>query len=124
MRAIVLVLAVEAIPIGAFVAVVFSCPLARRSRFWLRFASVLGVLLLPALVAIGASLGEQTGGMLLMLGLPWALCLSPRRRFVLFHGPGPDSGPANEDDDGPGPEDGRPTPLAPIGGIPLPDAEP
>jgi hypothetical protein len=124
---VVLVLSAEAILIGALIGVVLGCPLCRRSRFWLRFAGVVIAIVLPALlslVAILATLGEQTAGMLFWLGLAWGILLLAPSRFVLFHGRGLGSGPDDEDGEGPGPGDGSPTPPGPIGGIPLPDAEP
>jgi hypothetical protein len=117
-----MVLLAEATPVGFLIGGVRACPLGRRSRFWLRFAGVLIAMLLPDLVAILASLGEQ--GMLLLVGCVWGILLLAPSRFVLFYGRGFDPGPDDEDGEGPGPEDGRPTPPAPIGGIPLPDAEP
>jgi hypothetical protein len=121
---VVLVLSVEAILVGVLTGVVFACPLCRRSRFWLRFTGVVIAIVLPALVAILAPLGEQPAGMLFWLGLLWGSALIAPSRFVLFHGWGTDPGPGDEGGEGPGPGDGRPTPPAPIGGLPLPDAEP
>lgn len=117
-------LSFEAILIGVLIGVVFACPLCRRSRFWLRFAGVVIAIVFPALVAILAPLGEQPKGMLFWLGLVWGILLIARSRFVLFHGWGFDPGPGDDDGEGPGPGEGRPTPPTPIGGIPLPDAEP
>ena len=130
-----MVLLVEVIPISLLIAGAFrrfqldpalaGPPRRRRSRFWLRFAGILIAIMLPALVALVAPLGEQTAGPLLMSGLPWGIVLVALARFVLFDRPGFDPGSADGDDEGPGPGgDGRPTPPAPIGGIPLPDAEP
>jgi hypothetical protein len=121
---VVLVLSVEAFLIGGLIGVVLGCPLCRRSRFWLRFAGVVIAIVLPALVAILAPLGEQPAGMLFWLGIVWGILPIAGSRFVLFHGWGFDPGPGDDDGEGPGPGDGRPTPPAPIGGIPLPDAEP
>ncbi|HUA06110.1 MAG TPA: hypothetical protein VMB27_19535 [Solirubrobacteraceae bacterium] len=135
MKAVVMVLLVEAIPIGVLVGAVFprlqldpalaGPPRRRRSRFWLRLAGIVIAIWVPALVALVAPLGEQTAGPLLLAGLPWGILLVALSRFVLFDGPGLDPGSADGDDEGPGPDgDGRPTPPAPIGGIPLLDAEP
>ena len=119
---VVLVVSAEAILIGALIGVVLGCPLCRRSRFWLRFAGVVIAIVLPALlslVAILATLGEQTAGMLFWLGLMWGMLLIATSRSVLFRGRGLDPGPDDDDGEGPGPGDGRPTPPSPIGGIPL-----
>lgn len=124
MKAVVVVLSVEAIPIGALFGVVFTCPLSRRSRFWLRFAAVLSAILLPSLVASLAPMHEQTAGIVLALAFVWGILLLASSRFVLFHGGGSDPGPDGEDGEGPDSGDDRPTPPAPIGGIPLPDTEP
>lgn len=121
---LVLVLSAEAILIGALIGVAFSCPLCRRSRFWLRFAGLVIAIVLPALVAILAPVGEQTAGMLFWLGLVWGISLLAPARFVLFQRWGFDAGPGDDDGEGPGPRDIRPRPPAPIGGIPLLDAEP
>jgi hypothetical protein len=126
MKVVVMVFSVEAIPIGALIGAVFACPLSRRSNFWLRLTAVVITMLLPALVASLAPLPEQTAGMLLLLGFVWGILLLAPSRFVLFQGRG--FGPGADDEDGrgpgPGPGDGGPTPTAPVGGIPLPDAEP
>lgn len=124
---VVLVLSAEAILIGALIGVVFGCPLCRRSGFWLRFAGVVMAIVLPALlslVAIVATLGEQTAGMLFWLGLVWGMLLIATSRSVLFHGRGLDPGRDDDNGEGAGPGDGRPTPPSPIGGIPRLDAEP
>ena len=124
MKVLEMVLSVEVIPLGALIPTVFGCQLSRRSRFWLRFTGLLIVFFLPDLVAIFAPLGEQAAWTLLMGGLAWGILLVTPSRFVLFHGRGFGPGPDDEDSGGPGPGDGRPTPPEPIGGIPLPDAEP
>jgi hypothetical protein len=130
-----MLLLVEAIPISILVwyavpghaldPALARPPRPRRSRFWLRFVGVLIAMMLPALVALVAPLREQTAGPLLLSGLPWGVVLVALSRFVLFDGPESDRGSADGDDGGPGPGgNGRPTPLGPIGGIPLLDAEP
>ncbi len=119
-----MVLSVEAILIGVLIGYVFACPQCRRSRFWLRFAGLVTAVVLPGLVAILAPVGEQAAGPLFWLGLLWGgsadrgveVCALPRM--------GSDPGPDDEDGEGPGPGGSRPTPPAPVGGIPLPDAEP
>lgn len=115
--------AFEAIPVGALLGAVLACPLYRRSRFWLRFALVLIALVLPDLVAFFAPVSGQAALMLVFLGCGWGLALLAPSRFVLFQGHGPDPEPG-DDGGGSGPEGGRPTPPAPIGGVPLLDAEP
>jgi hypothetical protein len=134
MKVAVLVLLVEAGPISLLIGVVFPCrpldpavarpPLPRRSRFWLRFAGVAIALFVLLLVGLVARLGEQVAGPLLLSGLPWGILVVVLSRYVLFDAPGFDPGSADGDDDGPGPGGGWPTPPAPIGGIPLLDAEP
>lgn len=124
MRAVVVALSVETIPIGVMVGAAFDRSLRRRPRFWLRFAGIVSAIVLPELVAVVAPVGEQTVVTLILLGLGWGILLLVPSRFVLFHGWGFDPGSADDDGDGPGPEDERPTPPSPIGGIPLPDAEP
>jgi hypothetical protein len=121
MTVVVVLLFVEAIPIGALVSAVFDRDLRRRSRFWLRFAGIVIAIVLPGLVALAVPVREQTVAML--IGLGWGILLLVPSWFVLFQGWGLDPGSA-DDGDGPGPEDARPTPPSPIGGIPLPDAEP
>jgi hypothetical protein len=124
---VVIVLSLEAIPIGALVSATFDRSLRRRSRFRLRLAGVVIAMLLPALVTIAAPLSDQAATTLFLLGLGWGLLLFALSSFFLFQGRDFESGPADDDDggggDGPGPEDDRPTPPAPIGGIPLPDAQ-
>jgi len=123
---VVMVLSVEAFLIGALIAAVFTCSLCRRSTFGLRFSGLVIAIVLPGLVAaIVAPLGEHARGMLFFLGLGWGLLLLAASRPVLFHRQGPDPGPDHGDGGGgPRPGDGRRTPPAPTGGIPLPDAEP
>lgn len=134
MNFVVVVLLVEAGPICHLIGVVFprrqldpalaDPPRRRRSRFWLRLAGVVIALFLPFLVGLVARLSEQFVVLLLLSGLPWGILVGLLSRFVLFDGPGFDTGSAGEGDDGPGPGGGWPTPPAPIGGLPLLDAEP
>lgn len=121
----VLVLSFEAILVGVLIGDVFACSLGRRSGFWLRLVGIGIAIVLPGLVAIVAPLGEQGRGMVFWLGLVWGSLLLAGSRFVLFHGWGSDPGGGEGGGEGPGPGDGRrPTPPAPIGGLPLADAEP
>ncbi len=124
MTVLIVVLWVEAIPLGALVSALFDRSLRRRSRFWQRFAGIVIAVVLPELAAVAAPVGEQTVVLLIWGGLAWGILLLVPAWFVLFDRRGLDPGSANGDDDGPGPENGPPTPRPPIGGIPLPDAEP
>lgn len=124
MTVVVVVLSVEAIPIGVLVSAALDRSLRRRSRFWLRFTGIVIAIVLPELAAVVAPVGEQTLVTLILLGLGWGILLLVPSWSVLFHGWGQDPGSADDDGEGPGPEDGRPTPRSPIGGIPLPDSEP
>jgi hypothetical protein len=122
---VMLVASLEAILVGVLIGGVMGCSLARRSRFWLRLAALATAIVLPGLIAIVAPLGERGRGMIFWLGLLWGLLCVAGSRFVLFHGSGLDPGGDESDGEGPGPgDDRRPTPPAPIGGVPLPDAEP
>jgi hypothetical protein len=123
MTVVVVVLVVETIPIGVLVSAAFDRSLRRRSRFWQRFAGIVIAIVLPELVAVVAPVSEQAFVALFWAGLGWGILLLVPSSFVLFHGWGIDPGSADDDGEGPGPEDGRPTPSPPIGGIPLPDAE-
>lgn len=120
---LVVVLFVEAIPMGVLVGAVFDRSLQRRTRFWRRFTGIVIVVVLPELAALVAPVGEQAVVALVWGGLAWGLLLLVPSWFVLFHGWGFNPGSADDDDSGPGPEDGPPSPRSPIGGIPLPDAE-
>jgi hypothetical protein len=123
-RFVFVVVFIEAIPIGALISAALDRSLRRRSDFWLRVAAVALAMLLPALVAVFAPVGENAAVTLFWAGFGWGLLLSALSRFVLFYGCDYGPGSAEDDGDGPGPEDDRPTPPAPIGGIPLPDARP
>ena len=124
MAVVLIMLSLEAIPIGAVISSAFDRSLPRRPRFWLRVSGVVIAMMLPMLVAIVAPVGEQATWALIWVGLGWGLLLFALSRFLLFHGTGFEPGSADDDGDGPGPEDDRPTPPAPIGGIPPPDARP
>jgi hypothetical protein len=123
MSTVVVVLSVEAIPIGVLVGAASDRSLRRRPRFWLRFAAIITAIVLPDLVAVVAPVDEETIVMLILAGLGWGILLLVPSWSVLFQGWGFDPGSADDDGEGPGPEDGRPPPPSPIGGIPLPDAE-
>jgi hypothetical protein len=118
----VILLSLAAIPFGVLISALRDRSLRRRSRFWLRFAGVVICIVIPWSVALVATVGEQGFVVLAWIGLLWGLLLVGLAPLLLFRGPGPDPGPS--DDDGPGPEDDRQPPRRPIGGIPLPDAEP
>ncbi|MBV9605586.1 MAG: hypothetical protein JO027_10780 [Solirubrobacterales bacterium] len=87
-------------------------------------AAIAFAMVLPTLVVIVAPLGGQAVVTMFWAGFGWGLLLVALSQFVLFQGGGLEPGSTNDDDGGPGPEDDRPTPPAPIGGIPLPDAGP
>jgi len=120
----VIALSLAAIPLGVLVSALRDRSLRRRSRFWLRFAAVVICIVTPWTVALVGAVGEPGFVVLSWIGLAWGVLLvglAPPP-LLLFRGSGPDPGPS--DDDGPGPEDDRQPPHRPIGGIPLPDAEP
>lgn len=120
---VVLVVSFEALLVGVLIGVVFACSLCRRSGFWHRLVALVIAAVLPGLVALVAPLGEQGRGMVFWWGLLWGSLVLAGSRFALFHGRGAAPGDGEEGDEGPGPEDGRrPTPPAPLGGVPLPDA--
>jgi hypothetical protein len=123
---VVIVLSLAAIPIGVLIGSVRDPTMRRRSRFWLRFSGLVTCMVLPWLVALVGTDGEQGEVTLLLIGLGWALLLVALAPLLLFRGPGsdPGTGPTDEPGGGPGPEDDRRGPDGPIGGIPLPDAEP
>lgn len=131
MNAVVMVVSIESIPVGVLISLVFQghpevghVRPVRRPRFWVRFAAVLIVMLLPDLVGLVLPLSEQAIWPIVLLGFAWGLLLLVPSGFVLFHRSGADPEPGEEDDEGPGPGDGRPSPSGPTGGVPLPDAEP
>lgn len=126
-----MVLLVEAMPMailgGVLGPAVAGPPRRRRSRFRLRFAGVVIAIWLPIWVAVlgalVASIPEQIAGPLLIAGMLWGVLIAAISGVVLFGGPESDPGSADGDDDGPGPGNDWPTPPAPVGGIPLLDAE-
>jgi hypothetical protein len=124
MGLVLVVLSVEAIPIGALISIALDHSARRRSGFWLRVVGVALAILAPGLVSVVAPAGEDAALILILASLGWGLVLVAVSRFVLFHGPGFGPGPADDDGDGPGPGDDRPTPPPPTGGIPLLDAGP
>lgn len=125
-----LVMAVESIPLGILVSALLDSSLRRRARFALRLAMFTVIQTAPAVVLIAGAalrvLGEQAMDELLFVCV-FSVFVSPvLMSILLFHGPDR-RGPFGENDDedhGPGP--GRDGPLAPrpIGGLPLPDADP
>ncbi len=121
----VVVLSLAAIPLGVLAGSLRDPLLARRSRFWLRFAALMACMVAPWFVALLEPVGEEVAYVLLLAGLGWSLVLVALAHVVLFRKIDSDPGPS---DDGPGPgggpDDGGPTPDRPIGGLPLPDAEP
>lgn len=121
---VVIVLSLAAIPLGALIGSLRDPTLRRRSRFWLRLSGLVTCMVLPWIVALVGTDGEQGAVTLLLIGLGWALLLVALAPLLLFRGPGSDSGPSDDSGGGPGPKDNRQPPNRPIGGIPLPDAEP
>jgi hypothetical protein len=119
---------VATIPLSILVSCARDHTLRRRSRFWLRFAAVVVGMSLPWIVALSGSAGEQLAVTLMFLGIAWAMLLVALTPMLLFAGRRPDSGPSEDDGGGPGPgpgpDDDRRSPEGPIGGLPLPDAEP
>jgi hypothetical protein len=123
-----LVLAVESIPLGILVSALLDSSLRRRARFALRLALFTVIQTAPAVVLIAGAalrvLGEQAVGELLAVCVLSVFVSPALMPILLFVGPDR-RGPSGEnDDEGPGP--GRDGPLAPrpIGGLPLPDADP
>jgi hypothetical protein len=120
----VIVLSLAAIPLGVLIGAARDPTLHRRSRFWLRFAVLVSCMVPPWTVGVVAPVSKHGVPTLLLLGLAWALLLVALAPLLLFHGAGSDPGPSDDPGGGPGPGHDRPTPPRPIGGIPLPDADP
>lgn len=123
---VVVVLSLAAIPLGVLIGTLRDPTLHRRSRFWLRFAGLVVGIVLPWVVGLIASVGEQAALTLLLLGLAWALLLVALAPLLLFRRAGSDPGSSDDPGGGPGPgpDDDRQPPDRPMGGIPLPDSEP
>ncbi len=117
----VMVLSLAVIPIGIVVSALWDSSLRRRSRFWLRFTTLVACMLAPWMVGLTGAAGERTSVALLWTGFIWSLLLSAVAPLLLFRRPGLKRG--GSDDSGPGPEDDRQPPRPPIGGIPLPNSE-
>lgn len=121
----VVVASLAAIPVGVLVSSLRDPTFGRRPRFWLRFAGLVICMVLPWLVVLVGVVGENAAFVLLLAGLAWALVLVVLAPLLLFCRPDSDPGSSDDTGGGPGPEDDeRPPPRRPIGGIPLPDAEP
>jgi hypothetical protein len=125
-----LVLAVESIPLGILVSALLDSSLRRRARFALRLATFTVIQTAPAVVLIaGAALrvrSEQAAGELLTVCVFWVFLSPALMPILLFHWPdrrGP-SGENDDEDHGPGPSRDGPLAPRPIGGLPLPDADP
>ena len=121
-----LVLAVETIPLGILVSAALDRSLQRRSRFSVRFALFSVIVALPELVVLlGFAVGliGEAAFSLVMCGLMWGLTLVALAPFLLFQGPRSNPGQWDDGGDDSAPENDRPTPPRPRGGIPLPDAE-
>jgi Na+/melibiose symporter-like transporter len=124
MKVVVVVLCFQSLPFAVLTSAVSGRARCRRSRFWLRLIAVAVVMVLPDLAAILMQADEQAAGVLLWIGFVWGLMVAAAAAFLLFHWEGPDPGPGDDGGGGPDSGDTRPTPPPPIGGIPLPDAEP
>jgi hypothetical protein len=124
MKVVVVVLCFESLPFAVLTSVVSGRARSRRSKFWLRLFAVALGMLLPDLAALALRSDEQTAGVLLWIGFVWGLALAAAAAFLLFRPEGRDPGPGDDGGEGPDSGDSRPTPPSPIGGIPLPDAEP
>ena len=121
---VVVVLSLAAIPAGVLIGSVRDPTLHRRSRFWLRFAGLVSLMVLPWTVGLIAPFSDQALLTLLLVGLAWALLLVALAPWLLFRAADSDPGSSDEPGDGPGPEDDRRPPSRPVGGIPLPHADP
>ncbi len=130
--AVGLVVAVESIPLGILVSALLDSSLRRRERFGLRLATFMVIQTAPAVAFIaGAALrvrSEEAAGELLTVCVFWVFLSPALMPILLFRWPdwrGP-SGENDDEDHGPGPGPGRDGPLlpGPVGGLPLPDAEP
>jgi hypothetical protein len=121
---VVIVLSLVAIPAGVLISTICDPTMHRRSRFWLRFAGLVACIVLPWTVALAETAGEQGTVTLLLMGFAWALLLVALAPRLLFRGPDSDPGSSDDSGGGSGPADDRRPPDRPIGGIPLPDAEP
>ncbi|MGZ4350884.1 MAG: hypothetical protein ACXVRX_10215 [Solirubrobacteraceae bacterium] len=125
-----LVVAVESIPLGILLSALLDSSLRRRARFALRLATFTVIQTAPPVVLMtGAELrvlGEQAVGELLLVCVFSVFVAPVLMPILLFEGldrRGP-FGETDDEDDGPGP--GRDGPVAPrpVGGLPLPDADP
>jgi len=120
---VVVVLSLAAIPLGVLISALRDPTMRRRSRFWLRFALLVTCIVMPWLVSLVGTFGDEVGFLLVCLGLGWALLLVALAPLLLFRGPGFEPGSSDDNGGGPGPEDDDRPPHRPIGGIPLPDAD-
>ncbi len=120
---VVIVLSLAAIPASVLIGAARDPTMHRRPRFWLRFAGLVTIMVLPWIVELVVPVGEQAAITLLLAGLVWALVLVALAPLLLFRASGSDPGPSEDGGGGPGPEDDPRPPDRPIGGIPLPDAQ-
>jgi hypothetical protein len=128
MKLVFVVLALETVPLGILVSVAWGNSPRRRSRFWWRLAGLAMCVTVPVLIlTTGFSVGlvgEQAFGVLLWGGFIWGFGLAALAPLLLFYRPGSSPGPSDDGPDGPDPGDDGPRPRRPLGGVPLPDAQP
>ncbi len=125
-----LVLVVESIPLAILVSASLDSSLRRRPRFALRLGMFTMIQTAPAVGLIAGAalrvLSEQAVGELLTVCVLSVFVSPVLMLILLFHGPDR-SGPSGENDDEdhrPGPGEDGPLAPGPIGGLPLPDADP
>jgi hypothetical protein len=120
------VMSVALIPLGVLFSAARDRSLRRRSRFRLRLAAFMVSVSLPeVVVAIGTTIGMIRSEPVapLLLGLFWGLLVIVLAPIFLFYGHDVDPGQSDEGEDGPEGGEDPPSPTAPIGGLPLPNAE-
>jgi len=121
------VVSLQTIPLGILISAAWDRSPRRRPRFWLRFAGFALCVTLPHVILISGSalglVGEAAAGAMLWGGFLWGFGLVALAPLLLFRGPGPSCGPSHDGPDGPDPRQDPPSPVRPIGGVPLPDAE-
>jgi hypothetical protein len=122
---LLVVLSLEAIPIGILLSATWDRSLRRRPRFWVRFGALAACAAFPELTLIAdypaGLIGEHASVAVLWGGLAWGLAAVALAPKLLFNGPS--RNPGAIDDEGDGPDPGQDPPPPPIGVAPLPDAE-
>jgi predicted membrane channel-forming protein YqfA (hemolysin III family) len=123
MQALLIVLIVETMPLGALISAARDRSLRHRPGFRTRFFAVAGVIVLPSAAALFRAVGDWTV-IVLLASVVWGFFVFVMARPVLFELGGTDPGPSDDGGGGSDPADNpRPSPW-PLGGAPLPDAEP